>query len=105
MFMYFKCLHINAVPKDTILYISGYFCSFEDKFISVGFSSMCSFEQSNVCAWTQDRTDAFDWTVNKGKTQSSETGPPSDHSLGTGILLSVVYKRNKWFLSTAKVGL
>ena len=46
----------------------------------------CNFE-SNLCTWTQDKTDQFDWTRKVGSTSSSSTGPSVDHTTGTRKLL------------------
>ncbi|CAC5378863.1 MAM and LDL-receptor class A domain-containing protein 1,MAM and LDL-receptor class A domain-containing protein 2 [Mytilus coruscus] len=42
----------------------------------------CNFEQ-NLCNWSQSISDEFDWTRNKGRTSSSDTGPITDHTTGT----------------------
>ncbi|XP_073232940.1 MAM domain-containing glycosylphosphatidylinositol anchor protein 2-like [Porites lutea] len=42
----------------------------------------CNFE-SNLCTWTQDKTDQFDWTRKSGSTPSSPTGPSVDHTTGS----------------------
>eukprot|EP00057_Strongylocentrotus_purpuratus_P034024 XP_793639.3 PREDICTED: MAM and LDL-receptor class A domain-containing protein 1 [Strongylocentrotus purpuratus] len=44
----------------------------------------CDFEQNGtLCGYTQRSTDAFDWTWHQGSTGSTNTGPHSDHTLGT----------------------
>ncbi|XP_055957692.1 MAM and LDL-receptor class A domain-containing protein 1-like [Patella vulgata] len=43
----------------------------------------CDFEDSKLCGWTQDKTDSFDWSRNRGSTGSNFTGPAADHTLGT----------------------
>ncbi|XP_033751995.1 MAM domain-containing glycosylphosphatidylinositol anchor protein 1-like [Pecten maximus] len=43
----------------------------------------CDFESSSICGYTQDKSDNFDWTRNHGGTGSANTGPFSDHTLGT----------------------
>jgi hypothetical protein len=44
----------------------------------------CSFEQNNLCGWTNEPTsDDFDWTRATGGTASVNTGPSSDHTFGT----------------------
>lgn len=45
--------------------------------------SNCTFE-SGICRWTQKTDDKFDWTLKKGKTGSSGTGPLGDHTTGLG---------------------
>ena len=47
----------------------------------------CNFER-DLCTWTQDKTDKFDWTRKLGSTASSGTGPSADHTTGTGKLVS-----------------
>ncbi|XP_013393210.1 MAM and LDL-receptor class A domain-containing protein 2-like, partial [Lingula anatina] len=42
----------------------------------------CDFEK-DVCNYTQDNTDQFDWTRKSGSTSSSITGPTNDHTYGT----------------------
>lgn len=42
----------------------------------------CNFEQ-NMCQWTQDDTDDFNWKRQAGGTPSRGTGPGFDHTLGT----------------------
>ena len=44
----------------------------------------CNFENAKICGFTQDTTDDFDWTRQKGATKSGNTGPSTDHTLGTG---------------------
>ena len=46
-------------------------------------SSMCNFENYKICGYGQSKTDTFDWTRSSGRTRSSGTGPPSDHTYGT----------------------
>lgn len=45
--------------------------------------------------FTQDKTDQFDWVRNSLKTQSSQTGPSSDHTYGTdkGEILIEIYQK------------
>lgn len=43
----------------------------------------CDFETSNICGYTQDKSDDFDWTRASGGTTSAGTGPSSDHTYGT----------------------
>ncbi|XP_022097778.1 MAM and LDL-receptor class A domain-containing protein 1-like isoform X1 [Acanthaster planci] len=44
----------------------------------------CDFEENNICGWTQDNLDDFDWIVIQGGTGSAGTGPEFDHTVGTG---------------------
>lgn len=41
----------------------------------------CNFD-TNICSWTQDTTDNFDWTRQRGGTISGNTGPSRDHTSG-----------------------
>ncbi|KAI8780792.1 MAM and LDL-receptor class A domain-containing protein 2, partial [Biomphalaria glabrata] len=45
---------------------------------------MCNFE-SGTCGFVQDDTDNFDWTLNQGRTSTSNTGPDNDHTFGTAL--------------------
>ena len=42
----------------------------------------CNFENNNICRWSQDVTDKFNWTLHKGSSSSSDTGPSTDHTTG-----------------------
>ncbi|XP_078334103.1 MAM and LDL-receptor class A domain-containing protein 1-like [Crassostrea virginica] len=45
----------------------------------------CNFDRNNFCQWTNVRgTDSKDWSLNRGSTTSSGTGPSSDHTSGSG---------------------
>lgn len=50
-------------------------------FVVAGF---CDFEQSDLCGYTQDKKDDFDWTRTQKSTDSVGTGPATDHTYGTG---------------------
>ncbi|XP_053169138.1 MAM and LDL-receptor class A domain-containing protein 2-like [Hemicordylus capensis] len=55
-------------------------------------SAQCSFPCSfdnDLCLWTQSTSDNFDWTRHKGPTPSQMTGPPHDHTTGSGYYLYV----------------
>jgi hypothetical protein len=43
----------------------------------------CDFEDPMLCGYTQDTSDQFDWTRQKGHTTSVGTGPTNDHTYGT----------------------
>lgn len=43
----------------------------------------CTFEQTNICGYTQDKTDNFDWRRDNQGTATSSTGPSKDHTYGT----------------------
>lgn len=45
----------------------------------------CDFEYPNICGFTQDLTDNFDWKRRSGATPSSDTGPSNDHTYGTSM--------------------
>ncbi|XP_071956932.1 MAM and LDL-receptor class A domain-containing protein 1-like [Antedon mediterranea] len=46
--------------------------------------AICDFEHGNdVCGYSQDKKDNFDWTLASGSTGSSGTGPSNDHTYGT----------------------
>ncbi|XP_041421793.1 MAM and LDL-receptor class A domain-containing protein 1 isoform X2 [Xenopus laevis] len=42
----------------------------------------CSFE-TDLCNWSQDSDDDFDWTRNQGPTPTLDTGPMKDQTFGT----------------------
>ncbi|XP_072014819.1 MAM and LDL-receptor class A domain-containing protein 2-like [Amphiura filiformis] len=39
----------------------------------------CDFE-NDICTWTQDRSDYFDWSRQRGRAAEPGTGPPIDHT-------------------------
>ncbi|CAG5126615.1 unnamed protein product, partial [Candidula unifasciata] len=43
----------------------------------------CDFEQPDLCKFTQDTTDDFDWTQQQRGTDTQLTGPENDHTYGT----------------------
>lgn len=51
----------------------------------------CDFEESNICGYTQDKTDDFDWTRDNGGTTTRGTGPSADHTYGTKEGTSTLY--------------
>ncbi|XP_060576068.1 MAM and LDL-receptor class A domain-containing protein 1-like, partial [Ruditapes philippinarum] len=40
----------------------------------------CNFDDDTMCAWTNLKTDDFDWIIAHGTTTSSRTGPRYDHT-------------------------
>ena len=64
------------IPNNSIFYLS----------FSGGSVLTCDFEQG-FCQWFHLVDDEFDWTRNKGQTNSSGTGPTADHTKGTGEFL------------------
>ncbi|XP_066300034.1 MAM and LDL-receptor class A domain-containing protein 1-like [Branchiostoma lanceolatum] len=47
----------------------------------------CDFETADICSYSQDSTDDFDWTRKTGSTGSGSTGPSTDHTLGSGYYM------------------
>ncbi|KAJ8299199.1 hypothetical protein KUTeg_023259 [Tegillarca granosa] len=41
----------------------------------------CDFESQDLCGWTQDTDDNFDWIWHTGTTSTARTGPKTDHTL------------------------
>ncbi|ESO97870.1 hypothetical protein LOTGIDRAFT_152977 [Lottia gigantea] len=48
----------------------------------------CTFDQ-DLCGWSQDKKDQFDWKRNRGQTGSTGTGPKSDHTSGGGYYVYI----------------
>ena len=64
--------YVNLILKKLILVFTA------------GTSSLtCDFENPNLCGYTQDKTDVFDWTRGSGQTSSGSTGPINDHTYST----------------------
>jgi hypothetical protein len=57
----------------------------------------CDFED-NICQWTQDKSDDFDWTRNRALTPLEGTGPHKDHTKGLDkcyiLLVEILYHHN-----------
>ena len=45
----------------------------------------CDFEPSDICNYTQETNDDFDWRRNVRTTSSANTGPTADHTYGTPV--------------------
>lgn len=54
--------------------------------------NLCDFEETDLCSYTQDTSDDFDWTVNAGRTRTALTGPSVDvtYSSATGKRLPIL---------------
>lgn len=50
--------------------------------IPTGF--VCNFD-TNICGWTQDKRDNFDWSRHRGSTGTAGTGPTNDHNGGNKL--------------------
>ena len=59
----------------------------------VKFSKVCDFE-TNLCGYTQDKTDDFDWTWRGNRTGSPGTGPSADHTTGSATGNYEIYKKD-----------
>ncbi|XP_060761381.1 MAM and LDL-receptor class A domain-containing protein 1-like [Neoarius graeffei] len=68
---------IPTVTSATTKSVSSLVCTFN-----------CNFDNS-LCTWSQLATDVFDWTRHSGPTSTAMTGPPSDHTTGTGYYLYI----------------
>ena len=73
-------------------------------------SPPCTFQESDICGFTQSTDDESDWILGSGGTPSSGTGPRSDHSTGTNglyIICFIFFKRQFYventFLSETKM--
>lgn len=54
--------------------------------------SICDFEDSALCGFTQDKNDSFNWTWKAGETTTSFTGPSADHTEGTATGMALWQK-------------
>ncbi|KAG5847524.1 hypothetical protein ANANG_G00126960 [Anguilla anguilla] len=48
----------------------------------------CDFDSSE-CGWKQTITDSFDWLRRQGPTPTEQTGPPHDHTTGSGSYMYI----------------
>ncbi|XP_078574744.1 receptor-type tyrosine-protein phosphatase S-like [Branchiostoma floridae x Branchiostoma japonicum] len=53
----------------------------------------CDFD-TDLCQYTQDTADNFDWTRNSGRTGTGLTGPPADHTSGSGYYMYIESSQN-----------
>ncbi|GFR70351.1 MAM and LDL-receptor class A domain-containing protein 1-like [Elysia marginata] len=52
----------------------------------------CNFDNGDACSWTNVQSvDDFDWTFNKGTTNSTGTGPTKDHTSGSAAAGGYIY--------------
>ncbi|KAJ7356094.1 hypothetical protein OS493_027021 [Desmophyllum pertusum] len=49
----------------------------------------CNFDYGLCSGWQQSYSDVFDWTRRAGSTSSSNTGPSSDHTSGSGYYMYI----------------
>ena len=49
---------------------------------TIFFQDTCNFEKG-LCGFIEDSTGNFNWSLDKGGTPSSSTGPTVDHTFGT----------------------
>ncbi|XP_046567277.1 zonadhesin-like [Haliotis rubra] len=55
----------------------------------IGYTMECDFEEEGICGWSQDTFDNFEWTRMSGTTPTMSTGPPGDHTTGSGFYLFI----------------
>ena len=53
----------------------------------------CNFDDQTRCTWTEDSTDDGNWDIHKGSTDSSYTGPESDHTTGKGKIMNMLQEK------------
>lgn len=49
----------------------------------------CDFSGGDFCGYYESRTDDFDWSLGSGPISSTNTGPASDHTTGTGYYIYI----------------
>ena len=83
-----SCYNIDIIVIE-VLYLFYYFFLFgilSRLFYFFNLSATgavdCNFD-TDICAWTQDLSDNFNWSRNKGTTGSANTGPQADHTSGS----------------------
>uniref|UniRef100_A0A2C9KBP7 MAM domain-containing protein n=1 Tax=Biomphalaria glabrata TaxID=6526 RepID=A0A2C9KBP7_BIOGL len=64
--------HSGAISIDDVNILDG----------SCRNPATCNFEQSDLCTWSNDQADQFDWIINRGGTSTSDTGPSNDFTYG-----------------------
>lgn len=62
----------------------------------------CNFE-SGLCTWTQAKDDQFDWTRVRGSTGTTNTGPTSDHTTGSGYYIYIETSSPRRVNDTARI--
>ena len=74
--VYFKILILILIGPVTYMRVN------KNKYSSPPVTQLCTFEQ-DICQYTQDTTDNFEWTRKRGATATPGTGPLVDHTLGS----------------------
>ena len=74
----------GGVCTDSVDF-STYTCACASGFTGVNCEiEHCDFESGICPGWVQRTDDSLDWTLQKGGTSSTLTGPSFDHSKGNG---------------------
>ena len=60
-------------------------------FVCFVFVAECSFEEADLCGWSNIGGDNFDWTRDNAGTSSLGTGPRIDHTYGTAAGMLNLY--------------
>lgn len=85
--VYIKCIyyitgrHHNVFPYDIcVLFVLFHQFGVISVLAAQSGSVTCDFESADICNYTQDTSDGFDWKWRSGGTGTGSTGPPNDHT-------------------------
>ncbi|XP_071506658.1 MAM and LDL-receptor class A domain-containing protein 1-like [Diadema antillarum] len=68
-------------------------------------SVTCDFEEYELCYYTQDQTDDFDWEWRNRATPDSYSGPDADHTRGDELGFYMLVDSSSWSVATDKARL
>nr|XP_039270832.1 MAM and LDL-receptor class A domain-containing protein 1-like [Styela clava] len=95
-----NCPYVPTIPpacaylcqNSALCVASSQICDFTQDCPSGDDESSCEFEcdfDSDTCSWNDASNGAFKWVAGSGASASENTGPPGDHTSGTGTYMYV----------------
>ena len=79
-------LYHSSVYNGTIILVEWHLHYLPDSLLV-----SCNFDNGLCFGCSQSREDVFNWTLYSGSTPSSDTGPSSDHTSGSGLTPFEIY--------------
>ncbi|EDO47788.1 predicted protein [Nematostella vectensis] len=84
----FRCTRGSCTSSDNVCDFSDDCGDSSDERSCSSYNNRCDFT-SGLCKWKQSAEDDFDWSRTRGNTASLNTGPPGDHTTGSGYYMYI----------------